>query len=101
MHSFIARDPKGGGLRLKLYVQPGARRNEFAGLIDAELKIRVKARPEEGAANRELCEFIACSLHLSKSSVSILSGQASRHKTVFLAGDANSLIKKIEKLIEL
>jgi uncharacterized protein len=86
------------GVLLRLHVQPGASRSEFAGLHGDALKLRIAARPEEGAANRAVCAFLAESFALPKTSVSILHGQSSRKKIVLIQGDANRILLALEKL---
>lgn len=86
------------GLRLNLHVQPGAAKSEFAGTHGDELKIRIKARPVEGEANKAVCAFLAEVFALSKTSVSIVKGETSRSKAVLLMGDTASLIEKLRTL---
>jgi len=52
------------GYLLLVHVVPGASRTEIAGLHGGRLKVRVAARPEKGAANRELLKFLARRLGL-------------------------------------
>lgn len=69
-------------MKLSVYVQPGAKKTEFSGLHDGRHKIRLNAPPVDGAANEELVKFVAKALKLSKSSVRLVSGHASRLKTL-------------------
>ena len=74
------------GLTLKLYIQPGASKNSFAGEYGEpiRLKVKISAPPVEGAANKELIKFISKAFKISKSSISILRSDTSRHKDLFL-----------------
>lgn len=72
--------------RIELYVQPRASRTESTGLHDGVLRIRVAAPPVDDAANRALLEFVADRLGVSKRSVRIASGHASRHKVLEVEG---------------
>jgi uncharacterized protein (TIGR00251 family) len=74
------------GVALDLYVQPRAGKNEIVGLQGSELKIRLTSPPVEGAANKLCCEFFADLLGIAKSHVSIISGDKSRHKKLFIRG---------------
>ena len=47
---------------------------------------KVTAPPVDGAANRALVHFLAETLGCPRSSVQIIHGQSSRHKTVAIAG---------------
>lgn len=67
-------------------VQPRASRTEYAGLHGDALKFRVAAPPVEGAANKELCRFLAGAFGLPLSSVEIGSGAAGRRKRILLRG---------------
>lgn len=69
-------------MKLSVYVQPGAKKTECSGLHDGRPKIRLNAPPVDGAANDELVKFVAKTLKLSKSSVKLVSGHASRLKTL-------------------
>ena len=69
-----------GSWRLDLYIQPGAKKQEFAGEFNGRLKLRLTAPPVEGKANAALCAYIASCCGVPKSDVTILSGEASRTK---------------------
>ena len=47
-----------------------------------ELEVRVAAAPADGAANEEVVKLLAKALGVSRSEVTIISGQASRHKRI-------------------
>ncbi len=74
------------GVCLSVKVQPRASRNEIAGALGGELKIKVTAPPVDSAANEELVRFLADQLNCAKSSVELLRGQTSRHKVILLRG---------------
>ncbi len=69
------------GSVLTLHVQPGASRTAWAGLHGDALKVRVQARPVEGAANAALIAFLADTLALSRQEVVLVRGEKSRQKT--------------------
>jgi uncharacterized protein YggU (UPF0235/DUF167 family) len=77
--------PVAGGVRLRLKVQPRARRNRVDGLVtDADgnqaLKIAVTAAPESGAANDAVIALLAKELHLAKSALVLCRGAALDHQ---------------------
>lgn len=74
------------GVTFTIHVQPRASRNEICGLHGGEMKIRLTAPPVDDAANKLCIEFLARSLHIAKSLVSITAGSKSRHKTVHIEG---------------
>lgn len=75
-----------GALVLALYVQPGAKRTEIAGIRgtgkDARPKIRLAAPPVEGRANAALLRFLATTFGVPLAAVTLERGGTSRHKTV-------------------
>ncbi len=75
-----------GALILELHVQPGASRTQVAGLHGHALKIRLAARPVDGAANAELVRFLAEAFDVPRRDVTIESGETSRRKRVRVAG---------------
>lgn len=67
---------------LTLYVQPGAKRTEIAGLHDGALKIRVASPPVEGQANAKLLEFLKKAFDVPSSQVILKQGSSGRRKVV-------------------
>lgn len=53
---------------------------------DEALKVRIKAAPVEGKANKELVETLARAFGIAKSAVEIRGGATSKHKRVLLRG---------------
>ncbi len=75
-----------GGISIDCWIQPKASRTAFSGIHGTSVKIAVAAAPEDGKANAELCVFLGKKLGISKSSVQIKSGHASRRKIVLCVG---------------
>ena len=69
-------------MRIRLYVQPGAKKTEIFGFFDSLVKLRVAAPPVDGAANAEVLRFVALFLGLPKKSVVLVGGEKSRIKTL-------------------
>ena len=67
-------------------VAPRASRDQVVGVEAGELKVRLAAPPVEGVANAALVDFLARRLGLSKSQVTLLRGETSRHKIVAVVG---------------
>ncbi len=91
------------GLKLKIKLTPNASKSGFAGLFtDADgviyLKAAVKAAPSDGKANEELCTFLAKYLHISKSSVVLVSGHTDRRKTVLIQNADETVKEKLCKI---
>jgi uncharacterized protein (TIGR00251 family) len=75
-----------GRITLTLHIQPGARKTQVAGRHGDALKIRLAAPPVDGKANAALVAFIAATLDVPKTAVTLKSGQASRSKVLEVAG---------------
>ena len=71
---------------LQVKVSPGASSNEAKSWSDEVLKVRVKAPPEKGKANKELRRFLAKLLGLAPSQVTVRSGETSRNKILAIGG---------------
>lgn len=69
-------------LLLFCHLQPKASNTAFAGLHGDRIKIRVKAAPVDGKANKQLIAFVATEFGVTKSAVQIRSGENSRQKTL-------------------
>ena len=80
---------------MSIRVQPGAGRNEICGVQNGALKVKLSARPVEGAANKALIAFLAKALGLRKSGLCLASGQRSRNKRVVVVGMGEDDLKKI------
>ncbi len=80
------RSDDGATLTLRLHVQPGAKRTEFAGIhgdgADARVKLRLAAPPVDGKANAALLAYLADAFDVPGRAVSLVRGETSRQKTV-------------------
>lgn len=81
----IARDSERGVL-LTVHVQPNASRTECVGVHGDAIKIRVAARPIQGAANEELIRFIADRCSLARTQIQIQGGAETRRKRLCVQG---------------
>lgn len=90
--------PEGVELAVRLTPRGGAARIE--GIADWDgapvLKVRVPAPPVEGAANDALLAFLAKSLGLPRSAVTLTAGERSRVKRLRLAGEG--LAQRLSRL---
>lgn len=87
--------PAEGGAELNVHIQPGASKSEIAGFHGDSLKVRVRARPVEGAANAALTDFMATSLSLPRKAVKIVRGEKSREKLVWVALQMDEVERRI------
>ncbi len=77
---------KNNTLTLRVIIQPAASKDEIIGLHGERLKIRLKAPPQDGKANKQLITFLAKTLGVPRSGVNISRGLSSRQKTVKIEG---------------
>ncbi len=71
-----------GDLRLRLHIQPGAKRHAVSGRHGDRIRLRLAAPPVDGKANRALIEFLAGEFGVARRAVRVLAGRRSRQKTV-------------------
>ncbi len=71
---------QGADLLLTIRLQPRASRDEIVGPHGDALKIRITAPPVEGQANAHLIRFLAAAFEVSRSQVSLVSGDTARSK---------------------
>ena len=81
-------------IRIEIYVQPRASKNEIAGTHDGRIKVRLAAQPIDGAANAALIEFIATRLAIAKSRVRIVAGPTGRRKVVEVDGITEEMVRE-------
>jgi uncharacterized protein (TIGR00251 family) len=90
------------GVLLRVKVQPRARRPGLDGLRDAadgpRLRIAVATAPEDGRANRAVCEALAAALGVAPSAVAVAQGAAARDKLVRVAGAPDVLAARLAAL---
>ena len=72
--------------RLPVRVIPNARRDEIAGWVAGDLKVKVHAPALDGRANGALCEFLAQELGLPRGAVALVRGAKSRSKLLEVRG---------------
>jgi uncharacterized protein len=86
---------KGGGVEVIVYVQPRAKKSEFAGLHGGNLKLKVAAPPVDNAANTEVLRFFASLLGVARSRVRIIGGEKSREKIIRIEGISLSEFNRV------
>lgn len=87
------------GVRMTIRVTPRASANEVRGLdAGGRLVVRVTAPPVDGDANQAVIELLAKWARVSKSSVRVVRGAASRTKTIEISGvDAGLLAERLTR----
>ncbi|MDY0133239.1 MAG: DUF167 domain-containing protein [Desulforegulaceae bacterium] len=84
---------------INLHVQPKASRNEASGIYNNAFKVKIKAPPVDGAANKECIKFLSKSLKIPKTSISIVSGETGRNKKLSINKPKNQTIKEFKEKI--
>lgn len=92
-HSLCSIAP--GSITINLHIQPRASRNAVSGLRENALRISLTSPPVDGEANRLCREFLAELFSVSKSSVTIISGETSRYKRVRITAEDTERIQKV------
>ena len=90
---FMRKAPE--GTTLAVYVQPRASRNELVGIHEDTLKVRLKAPPVEGEANKECIKFLAKVFGVPKAHLEIVQGHKSRRKTILVRGVVPEFLENV------
>ena len=69
---------------LRVWVTPGARTESIA-IVDGGVQVKVRAKPQDGAANTAVAELVAKALGIPKSRCTLLRGATSREKLLRIA----------------
>ena len=71
-----------GAIRLAVQITPNAKKTEVIGVLDDVLKLRLQAQPSEGKANEALVKYLAKTLEVPRSAVTITHGQTNKRKLI-------------------
>ena len=71
-----------GAVLLPVKVVPGASRTRYLGEWEKRVRIAVASPPEKGKANKAVVAFVARSLGVRKSDVTVISGLRGSVKTI-------------------
>lgn len=71
--------------RIAVRATPGAR-SESLEIIDGKLAAKVRAKPQDGAANAAVGKLLAAALGIAPSRIELLRGETSREKLFRIAG---------------
>ncbi len=82
---------------IRIRVQPGAKRDDIAGLVDGCLRVRVSPPARDGKANQAVVRLLSGVLDVSKSRVRVIRGHKSRDKTVVISG--MDLVEALRRLL--
>lgn len=89
-----------GGLAVRVRLTPKGGTDSIEGLTTLPegpaLKVRVRAAPEDGAANAALVSCVANWLGVPKRDVALMSGHKSRSKVVSISGSPDQLEERLK-----
>ena len=74
----------GADIRLRIFLQPKASKDQIVGLHDDELKITITAPPVDGQANAHLLKFLSKQFKVAKSAIVLEKGELNRHKQILI-----------------
>jgi uncharacterized protein (TIGR00251 family) len=89
------QEPK---VRLHIKAQANTSKDEIVGYLGNALKIRVKAVPDKGMANKSIQALLAQKLNLTKAAIQLISGHNQAHKVFEISGINE---QKLSQLLEL
>lgn len=72
------------GIRLRIFLQPKASRDQIVGWHDGEVKIAITAPPIDGQANAHLLKYLSKLFKVPKSRIILEKGELQRHKQIFV-----------------
>ena len=86
-------------MKLRIKVKPSSKADAISRESDGSLKLKIKAPPVEGKANKYLIEFLSEMLELSKSKIVLLKGESNSFKTLEVEADEKYVTEKLEMKI--
>ena len=95
MNHVLRVERRGASIRVRVHVQPRASRSEVVGTHGSALKVRVHAPPVDGAANDAVISLLSAQLGVPRQAVRIVSGAASRAKTVDIEGTTEAAVRAL------
>ena len=85
-------------MKLRIKVKPGSKTDEIVREADGGLKVKIKAQPVEGKANKYLVEYLSEVLGIPKSNIVLLKGESNSFKTLEIEADENRVNEKLSKI---
>ena len=86
--------PQSGGYVLAIKVVPNSSRDQIAGMLGEELKIRVAQPPEDGKANKAVEALLAKTIGTAAGNVQVIAGHSQPHKKVLIVGATETAIRQ-------
>jgi len=83
------------GVALNVRAQPRSSRAGLDGFLGDAVKVRIRAAPVDGKANKELVETVADAFSIPKSRVVFKSGETSKTKRLILMGVTRAQVEAV------
>lgn len=80
---------------LRIKVKPGSKTDEIVREDDGSLKMKIRAQPIEGKANKYLIEYLSKVLGLPKSKITLLKGETNSFKTLEIDAEEEQVTKRL------
>ena len=87
------------GIRFNLRVVPKSSKNILSVMDEGVVKLKINAPPIDGKANMACIKFLSDIFNVSKSQISIVSGDKSKTKVIEVLGDPEILAKILSELL--
>lgn len=84
-------------MKLRIKVKPASKTDEIIREADGGIKVKIKAPPVEGKANKYLAEYLSSVLQIPKSKIVLLKGETNSYKTLEIDADENYLDEILSK----
>ena len=86
------------GLILKLRISPNSAKNQII-ISEDTIKLKITAQPIENKANKAVIEYLSKLFKIHKTSISIIKGETSKDKTLFLKTVDDTKINHIKTIL--
>lgn len=87
-------------MQLRIQAKPNSAKDELLRETDGTLKVKLRALPVEGKANKALVEFMSEVLQLPKSKIEVQKGGASRFKTLLIDAEEEAVLAKVNAALK-
>jgi len=85
---------------LCIKVKPNSKTDEIIREADGSLKVKIRAQPMEGKANKYLVAYLSKVLGLPKSSIGLLKGESNSFKTLEINAEEEYVNKVLKEVVK-
>ena len=82
-------------MQLRIKVKPNSKKDEILREADGTLKIKIRAQPFEGKANKYLIGYLSKVLGIPKRKIIVVKGEGSPFKTLDMEGNESDIMSKL------